>query len=127
MKYDKSVYRSLTLITQFGINMLVPIFLCTIAGVFIGKKFSVEWIVIPLFVVGALAGFRNVFIMAQKIYSKESPSRGMGTRRVQPKDTDVENAAGSKQPNCGKSHEESLAGSMPNCQIERESHYAEKN
>ncbi len=84
MKYDKSVYRSLTLITQFGINMLVPIFLCTIAGVFIGKKFSVEWIVVPLFVVGALAGFRNVFIMAQKIYSKESPSRGKGTRRVQP-------------------------------------------
>ena len=84
MKYDKSVYRSLTLITQFGINMLVPIFLCTIAGVFIGKKFSVEWIVVPMFVFGALAGFRNVFIMAQKIYSKESPSRGKGTRRVQP-------------------------------------------
>ena len=40
MKYDKSVYRSLALITQFGINMLVPIFLCTIAGVFLGKKFS---------------------------------------------------------------------------------------
>ena len=89
MKYDKSVYRSLTLITQFGINMLVPIFLCTIAGVFIGKKFSVEWIVIPLFVVGALAGFRNVFIMAQKIYSKESPSRGKGTRRVQSVQEDI--------------------------------------
>lgn len=83
MKYDKSVYRSLTLITQFGINMLVPIFLCTIAGVFIGKKYSIEWIVIPLFLVGALAGFRNIYIMAQKIYSKESPSRALGTRRVQ--------------------------------------------
>lgn len=78
MKYDKSVYRSLALITQFGINMLVPIFLCTIAGIFIGKKFSAEWIVVPLFVVGALAGFRNIFIMAHKIYSKESPSRGLG-------------------------------------------------
>ena len=84
MKYDKSVYRSLALITQFGINMLVPIFLCTIAGVFIGKRFSMDWIVIPLFVIGALAGFRNVFIMAKKIYSRESPSRGMGVRRRQP-------------------------------------------
>lgn len=83
MKYDKSVYRSLTLITQFGINMLVPIFLCTIAGVFIGKKFSVEWVVIPLFLIGALAGFRNVFIMAKKIYSSESPSRSLGRRRQQ--------------------------------------------
>lgn len=83
MKYDKSVYRSLTLITQFGINMLVPIFLCTIAGIYIGKKFSVEWIVVPLFLIGALAGFRNIFIMAKKIYSSESPSRGLGRRRQQ--------------------------------------------
>lgn len=84
MRYDKSVYRSLALITQFGINMLVPIFLCTIAGVFIGKKFSIDWVVIPLFLIGALAGFRNVFIMAKKIYSQESPSRGKGVRRKQP-------------------------------------------
>lgn len=69
MKYKKSVYRSLTLITQFGINMLVPIFLCTIAGVYIGRKFSIEWITIPLFAIGALAGFRNIFIMAKRIYS----------------------------------------------------------
>ncbi len=84
MKYDKSVYRSLALITQFGINMLVPVFLCTIAGVFLGKRFSIDWIVIPLFVIGALAGFRNIFIMAKKIYSQESPSRGRGIRRKQP-------------------------------------------
>ncbi len=84
MKYDKSVYRSLALITQFGINMLVPVFLCTIAGVFLGKKFSMDWIVIPLFAIGALAGFRNVFIMAKKIYSQESPSRARGIRRKQP-------------------------------------------
>ena len=69
MKYSKSVYRSLTLITQFGINMLVPIFLCTMAGVYIGRKYSIEWITIPLFMIGAVAGFRNIFIMAKKIYS----------------------------------------------------------
>ena len=40
MKYDKSVYRSLALITQFGINMLVPIFLCTIVGVSGQKIFN---------------------------------------------------------------------------------------
>lgn len=69
MKYKKSVYRSLVFITQFGINMLVPIFLCTMAGVYIGRKFSMEWITIPLFAIGALAGFRNIFIMAKRIYS----------------------------------------------------------
>lgn len=75
MKYRRSVYRSLALITQFGINMLVPIFLCVMAGVYIGKKFEIDWITIPLFAVGALAGFRNIFIMAKKIYSDETPSR----------------------------------------------------
>lgn len=74
VKYKKSVYRSLALITQFGINMLVPIFLCVMAGIYIGEKFSIDWITIPLFAIGALAGFRNIFIMAKKIYS-EPPSR----------------------------------------------------
>ncbi len=75
MKYDKSVYRSLALITQFGINMLVPIFLCTIAGVFLGKKFSMDWIVIPLFLIGALAGFRNIFMMAKRVYDSQPSSK----------------------------------------------------
>ena len=34
MKLDKNVFRYLTLITQFGIYMLVPIFLCSFAGMF---------------------------------------------------------------------------------------------
>ena len=75
MKYKEGVYRSLALITQFGINMLVPIFLCVMAGVYIGKKYSVDWITIPLFAIGALAGFRNIFMMAKNIYSDETPSR----------------------------------------------------
>ena len=69
MKYDKSVYRSLVLITQFGINMIVPICLCIAAGVYIGRKFSMDWITIPFFLAGALAGFRNIFMMAKRIYS----------------------------------------------------------
>ena len=32
MKYNRNVYQALTMITQFGINMLVPIFLCSFAG-----------------------------------------------------------------------------------------------
>ena len=40
MKYQKNVYRSLVLITQFGINMIVPIFLCSFLGVFLDKKFG---------------------------------------------------------------------------------------
>lgn len=67
-KYNRSVYQSLAVITQFGINMLVPICLCSLAGWYLDKKFQTEiWFVI-LFFVGALAGFRNIFILAKKIY-----------------------------------------------------------
>ena len=67
-KYDKSVYSSLVLITQFGINMLVPVFLCFFAGYWIDTKFGTSWWTIILFFVGALAGFRNIYIMAKKVY-----------------------------------------------------------
>lgn len=71
MRYKKSVYQSLVLITQFGINMLVPVLLCSFVGVYIGKRFDMDWIVIPLFFIGALAGFRNIYIMAKKIYQQK--------------------------------------------------------
>lgn len=48
--------------------MLVPILLCTLLGVYIGKKFDVPIITIPLFLVGALAGFRNVYRLAKRLY-----------------------------------------------------------
>lgn len=67
-KYNRSVYQSLAVITQFGINMLVPIFLCSFAGLFIDEKFGTNFWFVLLFFVGALAGFRNVFILARKIY-----------------------------------------------------------
>lgn len=70
-KYDKSVYQSLALITQFGINMLVPVFLCSFAGIWLDKKFGTSFWMILLFFVGALAGFRNIYIMAKRIYDSK--------------------------------------------------------
>ncbi len=72
MKYRKNVYQSFVMIMQFGINMIVPIFMCTMIGVYIGKKFDIIIIVVPLFILGALAGFRNVYIMAKKVFEQES-------------------------------------------------------
>lgn len=70
-KYKRSVYQSLAVITQFGINMLVPIFLCSFAGMFLDKKLGTAFWFVLLFFVGALAGFRNIFILARKIYEEE--------------------------------------------------------
>lgn len=75
MKYKKTVYQSLTLITQFGINMLVPIFLCSFLGWFLDDKFGTSYLFVILFFVGALAGFRNIFILARKIYEDKSEDK----------------------------------------------------
>lgn len=75
-KYKKSVYQSLAVITQFGINMLVPIFLCSFAGLFLDRKLGTAFWFVLLFFVGALAGFRNIFILAKKIYEGDQKDEG---------------------------------------------------
>ena len=68
MKNQKKVFQSLTLILQFGLNMIVPIVLCTMLGAWLGKKYDIPVITVPLFIMGALAGFTNIYKMAKKIY-----------------------------------------------------------
>lgn len=70
MKKQSEVMEALMMVFQFGLNMLVPIFLCTGLGVWIGNKTGITWITIPFFFVGALAGFTSVYKMAKKLMGK---------------------------------------------------------
>lgn len=72
MKKQSLVMRSLTTISQFGINMVVPIGMCSFAGYFLDKWLGTSFFIIVLFFVGALAGFRNIYILARKIYEDDS-------------------------------------------------------
>lgn len=67
-KVEKSVFRSLTLISQFGINMIVPVVLCMFLGIFLDTKLGTGYWAVILFFVGALAGFNSVYKMAKRIY-----------------------------------------------------------
>ncbi len=67
--YDRTVYQSLTMIFQFGINMVVPIVMMTALGIWLDRKFGAGWFTIVLFIVGAVAGAQNVYRMAKSIYS----------------------------------------------------------
>ena len=85
--YDKSVYRSLTLIMQFGINMIVPIAMMTALGIYLDNKFHTCYLTVVLFFVGAIAGGQNIYRMAKKIYDvpedaakKETDSRDESSR-----------------------------------------------
>ena len=70
-KSDRQVFHALILVFQIGINMLVPIFMCSLLGIWIGDKTGISWMMIPFFFVGALAGFTNIYKMARKLYDKE--------------------------------------------------------
>lgn len=74
--YDRSVYQTLTLISQFGINMIVPIGMMTALGVFLDRRFQTGWITVVLFFVGAIAGGQNVYRMAKRFFTKHGDQRG---------------------------------------------------
>lgn len=72
LKYQKEVFRSFTMVIQFGITMLVPILLCTFLGIFLDRLFGTSFIVIILFFLGALAGFTNIFKIVKNSGDKKS-------------------------------------------------------
>lgn len=72
MKNMNNIFQSLTLILQFGLNMIVPIFMCTMFGIWIGRKYDILWVTIPFFLLGALAGFNSIYKMAKKVWQQKN-------------------------------------------------------
>ena len=54
MKHKKSVVATLSLISQLGISMIVPVFLCIFVGIKLEEKFGVA-LTIPFIILGILA------------------------------------------------------------------------
>ncbi len=60
MKFSKSVWRTSMLITQLGISIMVPIFMCVLLGSFLQEKTGLP-LFLPCLVLGVLAGGRSVY------------------------------------------------------------------
>ena len=77
MKNKNKVFQCLTLISQFSIHMLVPIFMCAYLGYYIDCKIGTSFLFIIFFFIGAMAGGRNIYLLAKKIYDdgESSPSQ----------------------------------------------------
>ena len=73
-KDRRQTLRLLTMISQFGIHMLVPIAICFYAGYKMDQHFGTSYLTVILFFIGALAGFRNVYITAKR-YTRSDPDR----------------------------------------------------
>lgn len=65
----RPVYRAMAMISQFGINMIVPICLMSALGLWLDRKLGTSYLVVVLFFVGAFAGFRNVYIMTKSFWN----------------------------------------------------------
>lgn len=69
--FDPKVVKMLALITQVGINMLVPIFLMAWLGLWVDEKFSLS--LFPLFLIlGIGGGFRSVYSLIKQ-FSQDKP------------------------------------------------------
>ena len=79
MKYHKNVYRSLAMITQFGINMLVPILASSFISIFLDRHLGTSFSKILYYFIGALAGSRNIYVFSQKIF-RAAPDRDIRPR-----------------------------------------------
>lgn len=58
------------LISQLGINVMTPVFLCLIAGIWLDNRFD-TWFTIPFLILGILSGGLSAYKMAQSTIDKE--------------------------------------------------------
>lgn len=72
----KEVTDMLVLIIQISITMLVPILMCTIGGAWLDQKFHTKYLGLIGFVLGAVAGFQNVYRLVKKyLVDQKSPGQ----------------------------------------------------
>lgn len=83
MKDNSIIVRSLSMISQFTINMLVPICMCSYVGYLLDEKLNTSFLFIILFFTGALAGGRNVYRLARNIFggNEKMPSKLYGSNQ----------------------------------------------
>lgn len=68
---NRKVIRGLAMITQVGISMMTPIFLCAAIGWWLDRQFHTQcWFIIML-VLGVGAAFRNMYVVTLSFYSKD--------------------------------------------------------
>lgn len=71
IKMGKSVWKGLVMLTQIGISMMVPIFLCLFLGIKIDQWLNTNWLVLIFLGLGIGAAFRNVYHLTKNFYAKD--------------------------------------------------------
>lgn len=92
-KSDKVIWHSVMMISQVGITMLVPIFLCVYIGIKLDDWFGTDYLFIIFVLLGVLAAFRNVYLLMRKFYARDLEREEEELRYF----AELKNASGTKE------------------------------
>lgn len=67
LKNKREIIYTLSLLTQIGLTMLVPIFGCILFGSFLDRKLETAPLFLAIFtIIGVMSSFRTLYIMVSK-------------------------------------------------------------
>lgn len=67
----RKIFYAISLVSQIGISMMVPIFLCTVGAIWLSEKLNKDYVVIIGIFFGIIVAFRNVYHLTKKMYGKD--------------------------------------------------------
>lgn len=78
MKLEKDILKNLSLLSQVGLLMAIPIIGCILLGHYLDTKFGTNVVFLIIFtVLGVLAAFRNLYVL----FLKKIPAQKKDTRK----------------------------------------------
>lgn len=73
--HKRKEFSAFAMILQIGLNMIVPILGLTVFGAWLGETVGQNWVAIPFFVIGALAGGTSVYRLVKKFIKKSQDNQ----------------------------------------------------
>lgn len=70
-KHNRNVIKALSMVSQIGITMLVPIVLCFFIGRWLDERFGTKCFMIIMIILGILAAYRNLFALTKPLLKGE--------------------------------------------------------
>ena len=71
MKEKSKLFKAFTMVSQIGISMMVPVFLCVWLGSFLDEKLGTSFLFPVFLVLGFLSAGRNVYQLTRAFYAKD--------------------------------------------------------
>ena len=103
MKKNNEVVKGLIMISQIGLTMLAPIFLCIFIGYQLDRKFNTGFWFIVFLILGFMTAFRNVYVLTKQFYAKDKAREDAKLRYLD--SLKRERIQGEKTPPCNTESE----------------------